>query len=111
MGAGSVLWLFGDGATASDSAAVHDYAQPGSFNIALIVDPGTACADTAVVSVVVGNGPSAAFAVTLLCDLVVEFADASTPGSTLLWTQTMGPAEVLHLNRIRMRTQVPSWSN
>ncbi|MCC6937401.1 MAG: PKD domain-containing protein [Flavobacteriales bacterium] len=85
VGAGSVLWLFGDGATASDSAAVHDYAQPGSFNIALIVDPGTACADTAVVSVVVGNGPSAAFAVTLLCDLVVEFADASTPGSTLLW--------------------------
>jgi gliding motility-associated-like protein len=43
---GNYLWDFGDGIQSSDLNATHQYYSTGFYNVMLIADPNTACADT-----------------------------------------------------------------
>lgn len=81
----SLLWLFGDGLNSPDSTATHDYAVPGAYDVQLIADPGTACADTLITTITVGNGPVAAISSTNLCDLQVSFLATGSLGAMLTW--------------------------
>lgn len=41
------LWSFGDGATSTEQTPTHTYADTGRYNIKLVVNQGTECADSA----------------------------------------------------------------
>ncbi len=46
----SSYWYFGDGATSASQAAVHQYAQAGTYPLVFITNRGTICADTLAVA-------------------------------------------------------------
>ncbi len=49
-------WDFMDGTTSSDADPVHTFTADGTYNVALTVTDGEGLTDTAIVSIVVGNG-------------------------------------------------------
>jgi gliding motility-associated-like protein len=78
-------WDMGDGNTSELASPAHTYASSGTFTITLITTIGGACSDTAATTVVVHDGPQAAFTYTTVCDQVVTFTDQSTLGGSTLW--------------------------
>jgi PKD repeat protein len=52
----SWFWEFGDGATSTDPAPVHTYAEPGFYTVVLNVTADSACQATIVYTIVVGDG-------------------------------------------------------
>ncbi len=57
----SYAWDFGDGTTASGPNPSHQYNQPGSYDIQLIVMNNTGCIDTVMAQVNAFPVPQAAF--------------------------------------------------
>lgn len=58
-GANSFLWSFGDGDTSSVISPEHMYVYDGVFDVMLIADPGSNCADTSVQKIeITGTGSS-----------------------------------------------------
>jgi PKD repeat protein len=54
------LWDFGDGATSTDKNPIHTYAQPGTYDVRLIVNPGSNCTDTVIQTVTVEDNQTVA---------------------------------------------------
>jgi gliding motility-associated-like protein len=52
---GNVVWFFGDGSTSTAINATHIYQSPGTYQITLIANPNTACADTSKQNIIVAN--------------------------------------------------------
>lgn len=60
-------WDFGDGYTSSEEQPVHVYADSGTYEVRLIVNPGLYCADTALRQVSVYPGLDPSFSVEDTC--------------------------------------------
>lgn len=55
FGGTNYLWDFGDGNSSTAFAPTHTYASPGTYQVALVVNPGWNCTDTAFMTVIVNN--------------------------------------------------------
>lgn len=53
-------WDFGDSATSTEKNPVHTYAQPGTYDVRLIVNPGSSCTDTVIQTVTVEDNQTVA---------------------------------------------------
>lgn len=79
-------WDFGDNNTSTDQNPLHVYANPGTYNISLIVTSGFGCVDSINTTTTVLPGPNADFiadnySVNLFQQ--VNFTDQSTPASDI----------------------------
>jgi gliding motility-associated-like protein len=81
------LWDMGDGTTSTLPNPTHRYAQPGTYTIRLIAEPGTLCADTAVRTVRVSETPRADFEILQeACGGLLTLTDRSSgPVATRRW--------------------------
>jgi gliding motility-associated-like protein len=70
-------WDFGDGATGTGSTASHIYGAVGNYNVKLIVNSSTSCADTVTHQITVFNNPVVDFTHTDVC-----FGDSLHFGNT-----------------------------
>ncbi|MEM6342586.1 MAG: PKD domain-containing protein [Bacteroidota bacterium] len=83
----SWLWDFGDGSTSNLAAPIYTYANPGLYDITLVVTNILGCSDTIVrpnyITVYTPPTPAILASNTIGCiPLTVNFTDASTPGSS-----------------------------
>lgn len=83
--ASAYAWLFGDGSASNLPSPNHAYG-PGVFNVQLIADPGSACADTAWAVVEILQLPEAAFSDSIGCQLDVHLEDLSQFSSSIHWS-------------------------
>jgi PKD repeat protein len=58
-------WTFGDDSVSSDINPVHNYSQPGIYDVALITSTDSSCYDTLMQKVVVQQNPISAFQIEL----------------------------------------------
>jgi len=84
LNANAVLWLFGDGSSSAANDPSHTYADTGTYNVMLIVNPGQ-CADTMTHTVTVHTSPAAQFSQLPQCDLTCVFVNNSTGGDSYSW--------------------------
>lgn len=72
-------WNFGDNTSSNDSIALHNYAAPGSYTVALVVTSDKGCGDTATVSLAIFDAPTANFSGASACqNAAVQFNDSSS---------------------------------
>ncbi len=78
-------WNFGNGQSSNQQNPTHQYTNPGSYNISLIVVSNEGCSDTLVQPFTTWSIPQAAFSVPQTCDETpAPFSDQSTiPNSTI----------------------------
>jgi gliding motility-associated-like protein len=57
------FWDFGDSVTAETVSAKHSYAEPGTYNVTLVIGHASGCTDTSSFSVIVYPSPNAKFSV------------------------------------------------
>lgn len=83
-------WNFGDGSTANTATTTHNFAQPGNYQVVLIVSNPATCnkADTVFASVTVHGTPKADFTVSPTVaeiNIPFHFTDLSTGASSWTW--------------------------
>ncbi|MCZ2357759.1 MAG: PKD domain-containing protein [Bacteroidia bacterium] len=82
----SQQWDFGDGNTDTLRNPVHTYTSPGVYQVQLITDAGTLCADTAFQTVVVRLPGTARYGIsTEKCNTKVLFSDSSINHLSSFW--------------------------
>ena len=91
------VWHFGDPANASDSSTLKNpsyvYPDTGQYEVWLIVNPGTACSDTAVKIVNIRIGVEAAFTAEAQCThtpLTLTDASVALDGEIVSWNWNFG---------------------
>lgn len=82
------LWDFGDGGTANTQNPTHQYTVNGNYNVTLIVQTPTNCADTLVQQLTINtNVPTAQFNAINVCQgTIMNFSDQSTGGPINAWS-------------------------
>jgi len=93
----SYIWDFGDGDTSHLANPTHVYANPGQYNVSLIVFNSFGCTDTAYIQVQVNSTHSPNFAFVTNCARdTVYFTDLSTAHGTpiVLWLWNFGDGNV-----------------
>jgi gliding motility-associated-like protein len=86
-GGTSYIWLFGDGTTGSGSSTSHNYDQPGTYTVTLVVSNG-GCNDTLVkTNYITILNPSADFTFSFPCSnrLAYTFTNTSTGATSYQW--------------------------
>ncbi|GAB4413218.1 MAG: hypothetical protein OHK0039_19910 [Bacteroidia bacterium] len=78
-------WDFGDGNTSTQPMPQHTYAQPGTYLVSLLASNALGCTDTALLPLVVGSVPVAAFSDSLGADCRAVFFTNQTDPASYLW--------------------------
>lgn len=75
-------WNFGNGGTSTQQNPAYSYANPGTYNVKLVVGSGTGCLDSITQQITVHEKPTAAFNQTDVCvGTAMNFTDGSTVGT------------------------------
>ncbi|MFN8300717.1 MAG: PKD domain-containing protein [Chitinophagales bacterium] len=87
----SYAWDFGDAGSSNQQNPTHTYAAFGTYNVTLVLDYGSSCADSLTKVINVNEVPTAAFTVADLCnDSVAAPVDNSTSSSALNYNWLFG---------------------
>jgi gliding motility-associated-like protein len=89
-------WQFGDGGTSSSQNPTHTYANPGTYNVKLIISTAPGCIDSITKTVTVNPNPVAEFNATTACfGFANNFNDSSfiISGTVNSWNWTFGDAD------------------
>lgn len=79
-------WEFGDSSVGNVENPVHTYQDSGAYEVTLIVDSGTSCADTTSDSVFIDNTPEPQFSFTIdTCEGRLNLDNQSRFADTFLW--------------------------
>ncbi len=86
LGASDFLWDFGDplnpNDTSSEISPTYTYSDTGSYEVLLVADPGSVCADSITVNVTLNPPMQPAFSANDVCDgYPVQFSDNTVAGS------------------------------
>jgi gliding motility-associated-like protein len=79
------VWNFGDGGSDTAMHPTYVYATSGTYNVQLIANPNTACADTTYRVVNIIAPGTAQFTTTSQCNLTVQFNNQSVNGTAYHW--------------------------
>lgn len=92
-GIDGIRWLFGDGQSSTDSAAVHAYSNPGLYSVSLIAICG-ANADTLTYedTILIDNEPNAVF----------QLVDTAVVNTEVNWTETSTGSNISSTWRISL---------
>ena len=91
--ANTYQWLWGDGATATGNSVQHNYTNPGTYTITLMVTNPYGCSDTSKKSVTIKPTPQSAFEINTYCVGVFLNIDNTTTyigSSTLQYQWSFG---------------------
>lgn len=94
-------WNFGDGsANSSQQNPIHQYQNPGTYNVTLISSAQAGCEDTVILPVVVPPILTPDFVFDTLCGMTKSFTDGSSisqPGSLSTWFWNFGNGQTSSL--------------